>query len=842
MVVHSSFVSFPLRLITLALVLGIGMFTAAQGATAPTVDNPTATGIGPATATLGATVEDKGAGTLREVGVAYGLKPNADTKGSVVTAPTNIGTFTVQVKGLKSNTNYYYRGYATNEADTGYAPEENFVTGAGVPTGLKTSNPTASGFDISWAPAADNGGTEMVTYTVQVNTDPTFVAPPAWTDSTTDTTDTATDLAPNTLYYVEVSGNNGEGSASAAAGADGSVTRITTADSPTGLITSKPTADGFTIAWSPASHEGGADAVTYTVKVNTDPTFVAPPAWTDSTKGMSDTASKLAPNTLYYIEVSGNNGEGSASAAAGADDTVTQVTGAGVPTNLRTSNPTASGFDMAWKPASRDGGVDTVTYTVQVNTDPTFVAPPTWTDSTTDTTDTVTGLAPNMRYYVEVSGNNGTWTAGFQPAGVPGTAEPPPVWSASVLQVTAADTPTGLGSSKPTAEGFAITWSLASHDGGADTVTYTVQVSTDAAFVAKSAWKDSTTGTSDTASGLAPNTLYYVEVSGNNGMGSASDADGADGSVTQVTAAGVPTDVKTSNPTASGFDIAWSPAANDGGASTVTYTVQVNKDSTFVAPPAWTDSTTGTTDTVNGLTCNTLYYVKVWADNGVGSASVAAGADASVKQVTTAGVPSKLVTANPTAHGFPIAWSRAADDGGAQQVTFSVQVNKDPAFAAPPAWKDTIKATKDEASGLASNTLYYVKVSANNGEGDALSEPAAGADDSVMQVTAAGVPTGLGTSNPTASGFDIAWSPAADDGGANTVTYTVEVNKDSTLGGKPTWTDSATVTTDTVNGLDPNTKYYIRVCAKNDAGDPSAYCASATQTTTADVPPEQPIK
>ncbi|MDP3914483.1 MAG: SusF/SusE family outer membrane protein [Bacteroidota bacterium] len=84
------------------------------------VTGNSAKGGGNVTATGGAEV------TVR--GIVYGIKAAPTVADSKTTDDKGLGAFVSTLAGLKGNTTYYVRAYATNSAGTGYGPEVSFKT------------------------------------------------------------------------------------------------------------------------------------------------------------------------------------------------------------------------------------------------------------------------------------------------------------------------------------------------------------------------------------------------------------------------------------------------------------------------------------------------------------------------------------------------------------------------------------------------------------------------------------------------------------------------------------------------------------------------------------------
>jgi len=112
----------------------------------PTVASTTVTSITPTTATLGANVTSLGIpATITARGTCWGTSP-APTTNCVAEGGTTTGVFTQARTGFTPGTLYYYRGYATNSASTGYSVDGTFTTASGACT---VTGITPTGYDSS---------------------------------------------------------------------------------------------------------------------------------------------------------------------------------------------------------------------------------------------------------------------------------------------------------------------------------------------------------------------------------------------------------------------------------------------------------------------------------------------------------------------------------------------------------------------------------------------------------------------------------------------------------------------------------------------------------------------
>ncbi len=110
----------------------------------PTVTTPTATTITTTSALLGANVTSLGSpAVISARGTCWGTTTSPTTN-CVPEGGTVTGTYSQSRTGMTPGTLYYYRGYATNSAGTGYSPTATFTTTA-LPTGTLTPlNPTCT--------------------------------------------------------------------------------------------------------------------------------------------------------------------------------------------------------------------------------------------------------------------------------------------------------------------------------------------------------------------------------------------------------------------------------------------------------------------------------------------------------------------------------------------------------------------------------------------------------------------------------------------------------------------------------------------------------------------------
>jgi len=113
----------------------------------PTLTTTAVTAITSFTATGGGNATKDGGASITARGICFGLKTSPTIADSKTTDGTGLGSFTSSMKGLKHNTTYYVRAYATNSAGTGYGPEVTFKTAALPDAIYALGDGTAAGWD-----------------------------------------------------------------------------------------------------------------------------------------------------------------------------------------------------------------------------------------------------------------------------------------------------------------------------------------------------------------------------------------------------------------------------------------------------------------------------------------------------------------------------------------------------------------------------------------------------------------------------------------------------------------------------------------------------------------------
>jgi hypothetical protein len=241
-------------------------------------------------------------------------------------------------------------------------------------------------------------------------------------------------------------------------------------------------------------------------------------------------------------------------------------------------------------------------------------------------------------------------------------------------------------------------------------------------------------------SSLSAGTTYYTFVFAYNNSGSNIDYRTTSPlSASTITLTDAPATPTFSSITTSGLTVDWTATS---GAST--YRLDVSTASNFASyVSGYQDLTVNTnSQSVTGLTANTLYYVRVRAVNASGtSANSTSSNSATLPNVPTVGTASSITTSGLTAN-----WS-APSSQGAVTFTYTVELSTNSSdFTSPVSTVSSIAlgTTSNAFTSLTEGTTYYYRIKAVNSAGSsAWSSVSAGATTLTSSISL----TALGTSS-----------------------------------------------------------------------------------------------
>ena len=363
-------------------------------------------------------------------------------------------------------------------------------------------------------------------------------------------------------------------------------------------------------------------------------------------------------------------------------------------------------------------------------------------------------------------------------------------------------------------------------DGGATVTTRGVCWSTSTnPVLATNNYTTDGTGTGAFASsitGLIASTTYYVRAYATNSVGTAYGNQVFFTTATSTATFAVLTTTAitsiTDTTATSGGNI-----TSDGGATVTTRGVCWSTSTNPVATGNHTTDGTGIgtfTSSITGLTANTLYYVRAYATNSVGTAYgnevffTTASATASFAVLTTTAV-SSIATTTAASGG------NVTSDGGASVIARGVcwNTSTNPVATANHTTDGTGTGTfTSSITGLTASTTYYVRAYATNSVGTAygnevfFTTATSTASFAVLTTTA----VSSITTTTAISGGNI-----TSDGGASVIARGVcwNTSTNPVATGNHTTDGTGTGTfTSSITGLTASTTYYVRAYATNSVG------------------------
>ena len=583
----------------------------------PRINTSVISAVASSAASSGGTIVSDGGATITAKGVCWSTSPSPTI---ALSTKTNNGTgttaYTSSITGLLPITAYYLRAYATNSFGTAYGQEEVFTTLATLPTltttvaSAITSSTASSGGTISsdgGAPITNRG---IVWSTI---TNPTIAANQGLTSDGTGIGTFASDinqLTSGTLYYVRACATNSAGTAYG--------NQITFSSSPgipliavtaISSITSTTAISGVTI-----SSNGGATITAKGVCWSTSPNPTI--ALTTKTSNGSGTANftsnitELSPLTTYYVKSYATNSFGT---AYGLEIVITTLSAIPNLTTTVASSITSSTASSGGT-ISSDGGVSITDRGIvwSTTTNPTITTNQGLTSDGTGIglfTSAIIQLTPGTIYYVRAYATNSVGTAYGNQITFSALQAIPSITTTSASAIT----------NRTASSGGTIL-----NDGGATITAKGVCWSTiTAPTIALTTKTNNGTGNATFTSnitGLNPGTIYYVRAYATNSVGTAY---GQEVVITTLTALPTLTTTLASSITTSTAS-SGGTISNDGGttitAKGVCWSTSPNPT---IALNTTTNDGTGTTtfaSSITALTLGTMYYVRAYATNSVGTA------------------------------------------------------------------------------------------------------------------------------------------------------------------------------------------------------------------------------
>ena len=770
-------------------------------------------------------------GTSAITGYKIEYSSNGTTGWSDLEANTGDTQTTYTDSRLRPGTTRHYRVSAINATGSGVASRvANATTGSDPPdppTGLTATAAGRTQIDLSWKAPADDGGSPITGYQIEVSENGT-----AWSDLEDDTESTSTTyshtgLDPVTTRHYRVSAINalgtGDPSNEASATTDANVP-----GAPTGLTATAQGPTQIDLSWTPPTDDGGSPVTAYRIEVSEDRSA----GWQNLVANTGSTATTyshtgLTAGSELYYRVSAINSEGTGSASR-VDKAKTDATVPGAPTSLTATADGRTRINLLWNAPAYDGGAAISGYRIEISEHPDSASA--WTTLVENYTNFPAtyvhrGLAPGSTRYYRVAANN---SAGTGPTS--NVAE-------ATTEATIPRAPTGLTATANGTMSIDLAWMAPTDDGGAEIVGYRIQVSTTNGLTWNTLVSNTeSAATAYTHAGLEPASTRHYRVAAINAVGTGPDSN-VDDDMTEAALPGAPRNLTANAQGTSQIKLAWMEPSYTGGVAITGYQIEVSEDggSQWQMLMANTSSASTSYNHIDLDPASTRHY-RVSAINSAGP-----GAESNVAHATTdARAPDAPTDLTALANGtsrIDLAWTAPAYDGGAAVTGYRIEVSMDRGLV----WNDLVENTNSTAAsfahtGLSPATTRHYRVSAINrvGPGDASNMAHATTDATVPNA-----PPRLGATAQDHSQIVLDWAAPDFDGGSAVTGYRIEVSENE----GSTWTDlvdnTGSVTTAYLHtGLDPASTRHYRVSAINaiGTGNPSDV-ANATTDAIAPNPP-----
>lgn len=578
----------------------------------PTLSTTAVSEITVSTVKVGGEITDDGGAGITDKGIAFSQSPDPVIENQYVSAGAGSENFNTELNNLTESTLYYVRAYATNKAGTAYGNQESFTTAAITPPTLTTKAITGvsfvsaqSGGDIS-----NNGGAEITAKGICWNT---AENPTTENSKTTDGsgndgyTSNLTSLTPGTVYYVRSYATNSKGTGY------GNQVSFTTPDVSLPAVETKAVTEitqNSSVSGGTVTGDGGAIITAKGVCWNTGENPTIENQHTTDGSGMdpfNSNVTGLMPGTTYYLRAYATNVRGT---SYGTQVSFTTAPGLVTLLTLEASEISLTTAKSGGEILSNGGSPVTAKGVCWATTEnPTIENSHTVDGSGADSFESnITGLTEGTTYYVRAYATNSVGTAYGNQIFFPTVSASLPALStraATAITVSTAKSGgdiTNDGGAEVTAKG--ICWSTTENP------TISSDHTTDGT---------GTQGFESNLTGLTDNTTYYIRAYATNKMGTAygnqitfttPETSAPALTTSQITAL-------TSASLTSGGNI-----TSDGGREVTQRGVCWSTTPNPTITGSRTTNGTGTgvfTSDVTGLSDGTVYYLRAYATNSVGT-------------------------------------------------------------------------------------------------------------------------------------------------------------------------------------------------------------------------------
>jgi phosphodiesterase/alkaline phosphatase D-like protein len=421
-----------------------------------------------------------------------------------------------------------------------------------------------------------------------------------------------------------------------------------------------------------------------------------------------------------------------------------------------------------------------------------------------------TGLAPATTYYYRAFATNKKGDSPYSNT-ASATTEPTATVPAS---------PSGLSATPVSSSQIGLTWTDNSNNEDGFGIERSLSPSSGFAQIA-------TVGANVSSyanTGLSPNTTYYYRVRAYNAAGNSGYSNTASATTqSALSPPAAPSGLSASAVSSSQIDLAWADnSSNEGG-----FKVERSLSSTSGFAQIATVGANVTSYSNSGLAPNTTYYYRVRAYNAAGNSAYSNTASATTGPAasTVPAAPSDLTATGAIDH-IHLTWA----DNSSNEDNFDLWRKQDGSY-----WLPLVKPPANTTSyadyNVLSGVIYSYAIRAQNEVGSSDWSNYVSASVADPGTAPPSAPSGLSASAVSSTQINLSWT----DNSGNEDGFKIERSLSAASGFLQIAAVGANVTTYSDTGVGPDTTYYYRVCAYNEAAS-SAYSNTASATTSQVVP------
>lgn len=378
-----------------------------------------------------------------------------------------------------------------------------------------------------------------------------------------------------------------------------------------------------------------------------------------------------------------------------------------------------------------------------------------------------------------------------------------------------------------------VSWYTPTNNGGADITGYSIQKSSDSGLTWSAA---ATVGLVNqaTVSGLSggSDVLFRVAAITSFGTGQYSTASNAVSIVGSGSTPSQPLNLS-GVATDTAVTLSWSAPSSAGSSSITGYTIRYG---TSASGPWTTQSASGLSGSVTGLSANTSYTFGVFANNSSGAGQIATITVATLATGanTAPAAPTNLVL-TATADGFSATWDAPASDGGSAITAYQLTTASSSSGAETQVYQNTTRSYT--ATGLTAGATVWVSVYAVNAVGTSAKTSA-----SVRIGLVPSAPRNF-TANTTFERVALSWAAPANLYGQQITHYEVRFRPDDYLvisGNALSATYTSTAASGFAGQAWAGNTFSVTIAAVTAAGTGATASLSFTAPLTPEAPPSAP--